>query len=166
MPQIFVSLGAFLLFVLLAGLTYQSHSAIGDVSTEFDHRNRPELALGTHYVSSSKMPMQGIRMLKEVLQKNPQDTATLRILGNFSQRSGQYQKAAMRYESLLKYTLVSNSEQRLKDYARLEFFYVQTGKTDRALNVLDRMKKEFKGHPELLTAIKTRRKNILMNFKK
>lgn len=164
-PQIFVSLGAFLLFVLLVGLTYEAHNESGKVSEAFAYPDRPKLSLGTFYVTEGQQPMQGIRMLKEVLDENPSDTSVIRTLGDFSQRSGQFEKAAERYEDLLKLTSVKYSKQRVNDYARLEFFYIQAGKVEEALRTLDKMEKEFSSDQGLVEAIKTRRQEIKLNFK-
>lgn len=54
------------------------------------------------YVSSAN-PMQGITMLREVLEKDPQNEDGLFNMGVLSMQSGQYKKAAERFEELIKY---------------------------------------------------------------
>lgn len=164
-PQIFVSLGAFLLFVLFFGLSYESHSQKGTVSDVFSYPKRPKLSLAVYYVTQGRQPMQGIRILQQLNEESPNDTVVIRVLGDFSQRSGQYEKAIARYERLMELTSREHKKQRLQDYAKLEFFYIQLGQYRDALGVLDRMEKEFQSSPELNQAIKNRRKEILMNFK-
>ena len=164
-PQIFVSLGAFLLFVLFFGLSYESHSQKGTVSDTFAYPDRPKLSLAVYYVTQGRQPMQGIRILQELNEESPNDTVVIRVLGDFSQRSGQYEKAVVRYERLMELTSKLNVNQRLQDYAKLEFFYIQLGQYKKALGVLDQMEKEFQNNPSLLQAIKTRRQEIIMNFK-
>lgn len=164
-PQIFVSLGAFLLFVLLVGLSYESHSEKGKVSNVFAYPDRPKLSLAMFYVTQGRQPIQGIRMLQEMIKESPADTTVIRVLGDFSQRSGQFEKAVMRYESLLAHTSKKDVKQRLNDYAKLEFFYIQLEQYKNALDVLDRMQSEFADQPGLQDAIRKRREEILMNFK-
>lgn len=164
-PQIFVSLGAFLLFVLFFGLSYESHSQKGTVSDVFSYPKRPKLSLAVYYVTQGRQPMQGIRILQQLNEESPNDMVVIRVLGDFSQRSGQYEKAIVRYERLMELTSREHKKQRLQDYAKLEFFYIQLGQYRDALGVLDRMEKEFQSSPELNQAIKNRREEILMNFK-
>ncbi|MBD79127.1 MAG: hypothetical protein CL840_09425 [Crocinitomicaceae bacterium] len=47
-------------------------------------------------------PMQGIKLLKEVIEEDPNNEKALYYLGNFSIQSGQYKKAINRFESLTK----------------------------------------------------------------
>ena len=56
-------------------------------------------------------------------------------------------------------------KQRLNDYPKLEFFYIQLEQYKNALDVLDRMQSEFADQPGLQDAIRKRREEILMNFK-
>lgn len=45
-------------------------------------------------------PMAGIKLLKEVIEEEPNNEKALYYLGNFSIQSGQYSKAIMRFEKL------------------------------------------------------------------
>lgn len=47
-------------------------------------------------------PMKGIKLLKEVIEEDPNNESALYYLGNFSIQSGQYDKAVLRFESLVK----------------------------------------------------------------
>ncbi|MGB0403179.1 MAG: tetratricopeptide repeat protein [Salibacteraceae bacterium] len=68
-------------------------------------------------------PMQGIKLLKEVLEENPNNEQALYYLGNFSIQSGQFDKAVIRFEALLKVDaeneearyLLAHSQQMLGD---------------------------------------------------
>ncbi|GMQ25248.1 hypothetical protein Aoki45_19300 [Algoriphagus sp. oki45] len=54
------------------------------------------------YVSSSN-PMQGISMMREILEQDPQNEDGLFNMGILSMQSGQYNKAVERFEELIKY---------------------------------------------------------------
>jgi len=47
-------------------------------------------------------PMKGIKLLKEVIAEEPDNESALYYLGNFSIQSGQYEKAIIRFENLVK----------------------------------------------------------------
>jgi cytochrome c-type biogenesis protein CcmH/NrfG len=46
--------------------------------------------------------MKGIKLLKEVIEEEPNNENALYYLGNFSIQSGQYEKAILRFENLVK----------------------------------------------------------------
>lgn len=54
------------------------------------------------YVSSAS-PMQGITMLREILEQDPTNESALFNMGILSMQSGQYKRAAERFEDLVKY---------------------------------------------------------------
>ncbi|MEB2773894.1 tetratricopeptide repeat protein [Algoriphagus sp. D3-2-R+10] len=54
------------------------------------------------YVSSSN-PMQGITMLREILEQDPQNEEGLFNMGVLSMQSGQYKRATERFEELIQY---------------------------------------------------------------
>ncbi|WP_332914493.1 tetratricopeptide repeat protein [Algoriphagus boritolerans] len=54
------------------------------------------------YVSSAN-PMQGITMMREILEADPQNEDGLFNMGILSMQSGQYKRAAERFEELVKY---------------------------------------------------------------
>lgn len=54
------------------------------------------------YVSSSN-PMQGITMLRDILEQDPQNEDGLFNMGILSMQSGQYTRAVERFEELIKY---------------------------------------------------------------
>lgn len=56
-------------------------------------------------------PMEGIKLLKEVLEEDPQNEEALYYLGNFSIQSGQFDKAIGRFQSLVEIN-PSNEEAR------------------------------------------------------
>lgn len=52
--------------------------------------------------TESAQPMQGIMLLRGLLEKEPENTAVLMALGQLSIRSGQYDKAIERYQQVIK----------------------------------------------------------------
>lgn len=62
-----------------------------------------KIKIGMTYVVTSN-PMQGILMIREVLEENPQNTEALFQLGLLAVRSGQLEKAIERFEAVLKIT--------------------------------------------------------------
>ncbi len=52
-------------------------------------------------VQGGKAPMQGIFMLREVLEEDPENIKALQYLGVFSIQSGQYENAVKRFEQVL-----------------------------------------------------------------
>lgn len=67
-----------------------------------DHESRLDLKskIAMTYVSSSN-PMQGIMMLREVIQVDPENVEAIFNLGLLSRQSGQYDKAVERFEKLM-----------------------------------------------------------------
>ena len=63
-----------------------------------------KIGLGIVYVSSSNNPMQGIRLLLDVVKKDPENLKANKNLGLFSMRSGQFEKAVSRFKTVLKTT--------------------------------------------------------------
>jgi Tfp pilus assembly protein PilF len=61
----------------------------------------PQLSLATIYIESGAEPMKGIEILKEIVDKNPNNVEALILLGRFSLQSGQYDKAKERLEKAL-----------------------------------------------------------------
>lgn len=57
--------------------------------------------LGVAYVNSGASPMQGIALLREVVEKDPNNVAANLNLGLFSMKSGQYDKAVQRFKTLV-----------------------------------------------------------------
>ena len=84
-----------------------------------------QIAAGISSVLQSEAPMQGIMMLRQVLEKEPGNVKANLALAVFSVVSGQYEKAFDRFQQVL------NAEQ--KDEGAAEFLaqvYAQEGKID------------------------------------
>jgi tetratricopeptide (TPR) repeat protein len=87
------------------------------------------------YVSSSN-PMQGIVMLREILEKDESNQEALFNMGLLSMQSGQYKKAAERFEDLVSYhpehlqgnfyLAVSYFESKQKNKAKKQFELVKS----------------------------------------
>lgn len=70
---------------------------LNEDSSRLDIKNK----IAMTYVSSSN-PMRGIAMLREILDKDPQNEQAIYNMGLLSLQSGQYDKAVERYEQLVK----------------------------------------------------------------
>lgn len=73
-------------------------SAISINPTEVSHR----VNLGLCYVEGGQNPMKGIVMIRELLDSNPDSEIVLFTLGRLSLRTGQYDKAIDRFQTVLK----------------------------------------------------------------
>jgi len=104
------------------------------------------------YVTTTN-PMQGIAMLREVLEENPNHIKATENLGLLSIQSRQYDKAVVRFEKLVQltpndvsahlYLGVSYKETGAKEKARKELEFVFDNATDPALK--DAAKEYLKG---------------------
>lgn len=91
--------------------------------TKTEHK----INLALIYVETEQ-PMQGIAMLRDLSQKEPNNTAVLMALGQLSIRSGQYDKALQRYQQVIE--LEPNN---LRGHYALGQVYQSTGKIDEAI---------------------------------
>lgn len=57
--------------------------------------------LGVAYVNGGASPMQGIALLREVVEKDPKNLSANLNLGLFSMKSGQYEKAVQRFKTIV-----------------------------------------------------------------
>jgi tetratricopeptide (TPR) repeat protein len=103
--------------------------------------------LGVCYVEGSQIlgtqPMQGVGLLKEVLEKDPKNITALINLGYFSIQSGQYDKALERFN-----LVVAIKPDYLDAYIYLADTYQRMGKKDEAIKVLETLKSKNK-NPEV-----------------
>ena len=76
----------------------------------------------------TEQPMQGIMMLRELSQKEPENTAVLMALGQLSIRSGQYDKAIERYQEVVKLEPMN-----VKAHYALAQMYQSLGKNQEAV---------------------------------
>ncbi len=60
-----------------------------------------KVKLGSAYVEGSPEPMKGITLLREVVEKDPENISALIMLGRFAILSGQYDKAKERLDQVL-----------------------------------------------------------------
>jgi tetratricopeptide (TPR) repeat protein len=93
--------------------------------------------LGICYVEGTGDPMKGIMMLREVVQKNPNHENAQFNLGVLSMKSGQYAKAAERFEKVL-----SINPGRKEMYLATGRAYMMAGNNEKALENFNRLKKE------------------------
>jgi cytochrome c-type biogenesis protein CcmH/NrfG len=109
--------------------------------------------LGTCYVDASENPMQGIQLLLEVVKAEPENVNANLNLGMFSMRSGQYDKAIARFETVVK--KLPSAE----NYAMLAEAYEQSGNKSQAIAALKKAK-EFVIDPQILAGIDAYIKNL------
>jgi len=93
--------------------------------------------LGICYVEGSGEPMKGIMMLREVVTENPEHENAQYNLGVLSMKSGQYAKAAERFEKVL-----SIDPARKEMYLMTGRAYMQAGNKEKAKENFERLKKE------------------------
>lgn len=104
-----------------------------------------QTGLGVSYVSGGN-PMQGIKLLLEVVKQDPKNVQANLNLGLFSIRSGQYEKAVERFISVLE---VSPSSE---VYFYLAESYKMSGKKEEAIKAYEKCKKNVKD-PKFIVAI-------------
>jgi outer membrane protein len=98
--------------------------------------------------TTSKNPMQGIAMIREVLEKDPKNELAILTLGELSLQSQQYDKAQQRFEQLL--SINPKSWQAMLYLAEI---YANDKKKDKALELLEKVIKESKDSFFVQTAI-------------
>ena len=95
-----------------------------------------KVKLGMTYVVTSN-PMQGILMIREVLENNPQNTEALFKLGLLAVQSGQTEKAIERFEAVLKIT-----PNDWNSVLYLGVSHAELGQVEKAKKYFDRVMKE------------------------
>ena len=98
-----------------------------------------QTAIGVAYVEGAsqleEMPMKGIGILKEVLNKDPKNVNALTNLGYFAIQSGQYEKAIERFE-----TVLSIDPQNAEAYIYLTDTYLSQGDVEKGIETLEKYK--------------------------
>jgi tetratricopeptide (TPR) repeat protein len=93
--------------------------------------------LGVCYAEGTSNPMQGIMMLREVVAENPGHENAQFNLGVLSMRSGQYEKAAERFQKVL-----SINPKRKEMYLMTGRAYMMAGENAKAVENFEKLKKE------------------------
>lgn len=98
-----------------------------------------QTAIGVAYVEGAAqlgvMPMKGIGILKEVLNKDPKNVNALTNLGYFAIQSGQYEKAVERFETVLEID-PNNAEA----YIYLTDIYLSQNDVEEGIKTLEKYK--------------------------
>lgn len=102
--------------------------------------------MATCYVEASENPMQGIQLLREVVQVDPENVNANLNLGLFSMKSGQYDKAVSRFETVVK------KSPSAENYAMLAESYEQSGDKENAIKALKKAK-EYIIDPQILQGV-------------
>lgn len=98
------------------------------------------------YVNTDN-PMQGISMLREILEEDPTNEIALFNMGLLSMKSNQYNRAVQRFSQI-----VSNNPDNIKAKFYLAVSLIETGKPEDAAKLLDEVKKKEKD-PMIQSAI-------------
>lgn len=100
---------------------------------------KAETAMGVASVEGSSqlglMPMKGIGILKEVLNKDPKNVDALTNLGYFAIQSGQYEKAIERFETVLQI-----EPRNAEAYIYLTDVYLSQDKVEEGIETLEKYK--------------------------
>ena len=128
---------------LLGGKARQYYSLILDQdTTRLDIKNK----IAMTYVSSSN-PMRGIAMLREILDQDPQNEAAIYNMGLLSLQSGQYDKAAERFEQLIRI-----NAQNIQGQFYLGLSYYELGERDKARTQFE-LVKSMGNDPAILSTV-------------
>lgn len=90
------------------------------------------------YVNTDN-PMQGITMLREILEEDPTNEVALFNMGLLSMRSNQYSRAVQRFSQI-----VSNNPENTKAKFYLALSLIETGKPEEAGKLLEEVRKKEK----------------------
>lgn len=114
---------------------------------ELDPKNLDaKTGVATCYVDASQNPMQGIMLLREVVAADPENVNANLNLGMFSMKSGQFDKAISRFETVVK------KKPSAENYAMLAESYEQSGNTEGAIKALKKAK-EYIIDPQILQGV-------------
>ena len=102
--------------------------------------------LGICYVDASQNPMQGIQLLLEVVKKEPENVNANLNLGLFSMKSGQFEKAIGRFET------VAKNKPSAEAYVYLAEAHEKSGNKAEAAKALEKAK-EYIIDPNVLRGI-------------
>lgn len=116
-------------------------------------------------VQQTGAPMQGIAMLKEVLEEDPNHKEALWQLGMFSVQSGQYDKAIERFEALLKVIGNDKDKANIGPLFELSKAYMATGDYPKAITTLDKLEAIVED-TTLKQDIKQRKEELINELKK
>ena len=98
-----------------------------------------QIAIGVASVEGSSqlgiMPMKGIGILKDVLNKDPENVDAMTNLGYFAIQSGQFEKAVERFEKVL-----SIDPQNAEAYIYLTDAYLSQEKVEKGIETLEKYK--------------------------
>ena len=134
--QIFVVLGTILIIVLFffIGGTVNSKDKKLELSA-----SKAKLVIAMNYVENSSQPMKGILMLKHMLEDNPENIEAIHYLGRYAVKSGQYEKAIDRYQTLV--SKIKNPIDKVGVYFELGNVFISARRKDKAIEAFSNIKK-------------------------
>jgi len=121
---------------------YYYNMILGEDAERLDIKNK----LAMTYISSSN-PMQGITILREILEDDPQNEKALLNLGILAIQSGQYERGSERLKNL-----VSLYPQNLQGQFYLGLCYYELGEKDKARKQFE-LVKSMEDDPAVLATI-------------
>ena len=116
-------------------------------------------------VQSTGMPMQGIMLLREVLEEDPKHREAIWQLGMFSIQSGQYDKAIERFKSLIEIIGDENQKENIGPLFELSKAYIAVVDYENAVSTLTKLESLVEDET-LKQDIKTKKEelnNVLKN---
>jgi cytochrome c-type biogenesis protein CcmH/NrfG len=142
-----------------SGLLSRAIACLEKAQEKLPNDDAVKTQLGVAYVEGSAEPMKGIALLREAVAKDSNNLDAQISLGFFSMKSGQFDKAVKRFQTVM----------RLRpDLPEAGLYlaeaYQMDGKTDEALSVLDQILNASKD--SALTAEIGRRKQNIISSKK
>lgn len=127
-------------------LAEKAELILQEILTENPKNTRAKIALAEVYVMGSN-PMEGIFLLREILQEDPTNKAALYQMGILSIQSGQYDKAASRLEQ---YTNIYSQDP--EGWFYLGLAYKELKMNQKARRSLEKVK-ELDNDPEIWAAV-------------
>jgi tetratricopeptide (TPR) repeat protein len=116
-------------------------------------------------VQQTGAPMQGIALLKEVLEEDPNHKEALWQLGMFSVQSGQNDKAIERFETLIKVIDDENDKTNIGPLFELSKIYITIGEGEKAIATMEKLEKLVEDST-LRNDISKRKEEIINELKK
>ncbi|OFY62541.1 MAG: hypothetical protein A3H98_04355 [Bacteroidetes bacterium RIFCSPLOWO2_02_FULL_36_8] len=114
----------------------------------------PKIELALLYMNGTQ-PMQGITLLKEVLEKEPLNEKAGFYLGAFSMQTGQYEKAVSRFEIIIKHY-----PENFTAYYYLAIAYQNLGNKEKSLPLLSQIIENCKD-PHILSLANQLKQNLI-----
>jgi len=129
--QLLAVAGALSLTLIL----YSAPRTVSDPRYSSMSPKQARINLALSYISDTKQPpMKGILMMRDIADADPMNSAAVYYTAEFSMKSGQYDKAVMRYSQLLRTT---TGQQQIQAAQGLIQAYFMLGDTTKARDIIN-----------------------------